>query len=575
MDATRLDPVVVDLVRQAAASDRYGDYLRNTLMDLLAINTAPTADLRATAAREGELFERIARAVVELVGSAATIERVSMNPAIANDPSYSLPGYAEDATGRVPPLEEVYAGRANLVVTLAGSGSAAEAGAEPRPGVILNAHADVVPPWFPPRSAGHRVYGRGACDAKAQIALLLAQMKLLGEVDERLGRKAARARVCQFVIDEAIGGNGSLSLVSEPRYAGVPVLMHECTDLIPHCAHPGVLWYRCRLSAGPGKATSAVELFPFVVLELEAEGRRLQDETRHPLFTRDHVQTNHGILGPYGNGPGTVCDHVAIEVLARASANPERIAMKMIEFMDDTLAQYVRAYGDKTRQPDPATGQPMLNRHFDVRALPRPDLVGFRIDFWGRGGSVSPAADCDNAITKAAYLLVALLRVAGGFPGVQATGRLADDPGDGREIVLEGSQCFTPTHTMSDIQTRLAAAAKRGARQYCKVRGRPYDEGMVEMTFRRLHSDAYADSPDVAPMQALRAAFDALGQPWPEPGAWETSCDARIYHHKGHQVAIFGAGQLHAAHSPEEYVDIPEVQKALAISTLATWLMIQ
>ena len=52
--------------------------------------------------------------------------------------------------------------------------------------------------------------------------------------------------------------------------------------------------------------------------------------------------------------------------------------------------------------------------------------------------------------------------------------------------------------------------------------------------------------------------------------AWQTSCDARIYHHKGHAVSIFGAGKLAAAHSADEYVDLADVQKALAISTLAT-----
>ena len=75
-------------------------------------------------------------------------------------------------------------------------------------------------------------------------------------------------------------------------------------------------------------------------------------------------------------------------------------------------------------------------------------------------------------------------------------------------------------------------------------------------------------------MQALRRAFAATGEPWPEPVAWQTSCDARLYHAKGHPVAIFGAGKLELAHSRGEYIDVPDVQKALAISTLATWALI-
>jgi len=123
------------------------------------------------------------------------------------------------------------------------------------------------------------------------------------------------------------------------------------------------------------------------------------------------------------------------------------------------------------------------------------------------------------------------------------------------------------------VQARLARAARRGAINYCRVRQVPFEESMIRMTFDRLHNDAYADSPDSAPMQALRAAFEALGQPWPAPVAWQTSCDARIYHQRGHPVAIFGAGKLETAHSDSEYVDIPDVQKALAVVTLATWVL--
>jgi acetylornithine deacetylase/succinyl-diaminopimelate desuccinylase-like protein len=128
---------------------------------------------------------------------------------------------------------------------------------------------------------------------------------------------------------------------------------------------------------------------------------------------------------------------------------------------------------------------------------------------------------------------------------------------------------------MEDIKSRLAAAARRGVELYCRMRRIPFDETMVQMSFDLLHNDAYADSPDSEPMQALQTAFIAVGEPWPEPVAWETSCDARLYHHRGSPAAIFGAGPLEAAHGPDEYVDIPEMQRALAISTLATWAMIQ
>jgi len=564
-----LDSALVDYVRAAACSDRYAAYLRNTLLELVAMNTAPGADLAETASRERAFFNWIEREVRDLVGSGMTVERPGIDPVIATDAAYTLPGYAADASGVTPLVEKVYAERGNLIALVPGAGAASESAA------ILHAHVDVVPPWFPPRSAGERVFGRGSCDNKAQVAVVLAQLKLMRELADKLGRRPARGFVIQLAIDEEIGGNGSLSLAMDGRFSRLPALILDASDLVPYCAHRGALYYRCKLSVGGNRNVTAVEMFPFVVQELEAENKRIREETDYPMFTADHVQMNQGILGPYGRHPGSVCDHVAIEIVAWFKANPERVGMKMIEFMDEALADYIRVYGDKRRETDPATGKPKIERHFALQVNPTPETQNFRLDVYGKSGHMAAVADCDNAITKASYLLGALLRIAPSFPGVEAYGRFVDGQGDDRQLVLEGGQGFTPSHKMADIQTRLAAAAERGVQHYCRIRSLAYEPDMLEMAFDRLHNDAYADSPNIAPMQALKTAFEALGEHWPEPVAWKTSCDARIYHGRNHPVAIFGAGKLEASHSDDEYVDIPEVQRALAICTLATWALIR
>ena len=58
-----VDSSVVDGVRSAAFDDRYGAYLRNTLLELCSINTVPGSDLADTARREGELFDWVEREV--------------------------------------------------------------------------------------------------------------------------------------------------------------------------------------------------------------------------------------------------------------------------------------------------------------------------------------------------------------------------------------------------------------------------------------------------------------------------------------------------------------------------------
>ncbi|MBI4579195.1 MAG: M20/M25/M40 family metallo-hydrolase [Planctomycetes bacterium] len=596
-----LPPAAIEFIRRSAGSERYADYLREVLVRLVAVNTAGEGSIAEIAAREGQLFD-IIQGELAATDSAAGVERVPIDPMIAADPDYTVPLYAIGRDGSVPMAAQIYAGRCNLVATPASVSAVAldtrrdsvapgrsasrresrVAGrVDDRPPVILHAHIDVVPPWFGPRQEGPRVFGRGTCDNKAQAAILLAQMRLLNELQADLGVAAARRRVYQFVIDEEIGGNGSLALARDPRLAGASVLVHETTGLRPYCAHRGCVYYRCRLSTDGAADISALEMFPFVVLAMEDEGRRIRAESNTPMFLPTHVQTNHGTLGPFGHACGAVCDHVAFEISARARANAERIGMKTIEFLDDAVAEYVKLYGDKTRQRDPVTGQPKVARHFDVKVVPGPEFHTLRLDVYGRGGHMGALFECDNAITKAAYLLAALMRVARQFPAVRAFGRLAEDGASGgdprsvpTELWLQGGQGFTPSHRMEDVKTRLRAAARRGGQEYCRFRRAAFRESMVEMTFDLLHNDAYADSPDSEPMRALRTAFAAVGEPWPEALAWETSCDARIYHHKGCSAAIFGAGALEVAHGPNEYVDIPEMQKALAISTLATWAMI-
>jgi acetylornithine deacetylase len=45
---------------------------------------------------------------------------------------------------------------------------------QPRPNVFFSTHMDTVPPFFPSREDGTRIYGRGACDAKGIIAAQIA-----------------------------------------------------------------------------------------------------------------------------------------------------------------------------------------------------------------------------------------------------------------------------------------------------------------------------------------------------------------------------------------------------------------
>jgi acetylornithine deacetylase len=69
-------------------------------------------------------------------------------------------------------VQEVSPGRGNVWASRAGGG------------VTLSTHLDTVPPYYPPRLEGARLYGRGACDAKGIAAAMLAAADRLAQAGE-------------------------------------------------------------------------------------------------------------------------------------------------------------------------------------------------------------------------------------------------------------------------------------------------------------------------------------------------------------------------------------------------------
>jgi acetylornithine deacetylase len=69
-------------------------------------------------------------------------------------------------------------------------------------GLVFSTHFDCVPPFFPSRIEGDRVYGRGACDAKGILAAQVAAAeRLRAEGESRIG--------LVFVVGEERGSDGA------------------------------------------------------------------------------------------------------------------------------------------------------------------------------------------------------------------------------------------------------------------------------------------------------------------------------------------------------------------------------
>jgi len=92
--------------------------------------------------------------------------------------------------------QRVDAARFNVIATAAGAAAGA------RHGVTFSTHIDCVPPFFPSRVDGDRLYGRGACDAKG---ILAAQIAAAG----RLRRDGETRIRLVFVVGEERGSDGA------------------------------------------------------------------------------------------------------------------------------------------------------------------------------------------------------------------------------------------------------------------------------------------------------------------------------------------------------------------------------
>lgn len=87
--------------------------------------------------------------------------------------------------------QTVSEGRVNLLATVG------------TPDVVLSTHMDCVPPFFPSRLAGERIFGRGSCDAKGILVSQLAAVEAL--------RAAGENRVgLLFLVGEERGSDGAM-----------------------------------------------------------------------------------------------------------------------------------------------------------------------------------------------------------------------------------------------------------------------------------------------------------------------------------------------------------------------------
>lgn len=176
------------------------------------------------------------------------------------------------------------------------------------PQVVFSTHFDCVPPFFPSRIDGDRLYGRGACDAKGILAAQVAAADALRRMGEtRVG--------LLFVVGEERGSEGAKTANEAASGACRYLVNGEPTDNRLGLATRGIL--RIRLHAGgraahssfPELGESAIDKLIDVLIEL-----RSIELPSDPVLGKTHYSV--GLIAG-GVAPNVVSPSAEAEVMFR------------------------------------------------------------------------------------------------------------------------------------------------------------------------------------------------------------------------------------------------------------------
>ena len=177
--------------------------------------------------------------------------------------------------------------------------------------VVLSTHLDCVPPFFPSRAEGDRLFGRGSCDAKGIAASQVAAV-------ERLRRQGVTNVGLLFVVGEERGSDGAKT--AQGLASGSKFLINgEPTDNRLGIGTRGALRYTLRAkgraahSSFPELGESAIEKLIDALIRL-----RTLELPEHPVLGRTHYTV--GIISG-GVAPNVIPPEAEAEVMFRTVAD--------------------------------------------------------------------------------------------------------------------------------------------------------------------------------------------------------------------------------------------------------------
>ncbi len=311
------NPLGVPEIRDAAAAvlpeaERF-------LCDLIRFPSLP--------GKEKEAMEYVARRFAEV----SDVERIPLSNSLRQDEYYADP---------VPGIE--YEGRFNVRAARKGAGGGRS--------LLFNTHIDVVPASqgqerpFEPSVDGGVVRGRGACDAKGQAAALFTALLAL----KRLGVSLNGDVLAHLVVEEEVGGNGTLAMTRRGEKADACIVM-EPTEMRILSSVRGAVWFRVVCTGKPGHSgragdtVSALKMAIRVIEILEGYHARLLAASRGiPIFDPfpNPMPITFGKLSA-GDWPATAPARATVEGVLGLLPNKTRYQVM------DEMREAIRNEGDE------------------------------------------------------------------------------------------------------------------------------------------------------------------------------------------------------------------------------------
>jgi acetylornithine deacetylase len=239
--------------------------------------------------------------------------------------------------------------KANLFATLPAANGATQGG------VVLSGHTDVVPvdgqDWdsdpFSPIVRDGKLYGRGSCDMKGYIGVVLTALPEL--LDTRLDKPVHFA----FSYDEEIGCVGAPSMIEELQARGVRpdgCIVGEPTSMRPIVAHKSISSYRCCVrghavhSSLTPRGINAIEYAARLICQIRDIADALKregpfDEAFDIPFSTSSVGTIHG--GIAVNTVPALCEFV-FEYRTLPAVDSTKIIEQIEAYARDVLEPEMR-----------------------------------------------------------------------------------------------------------------------------------------------------------------------------------------------------------------------------------------